>query len=219
MKIAFLHTAQVHVDTFNAIVCSLAPNATCIHHVAPELLARAQANGLEDVAPDTTALLIELSKMDMVLCSCSTLGPLVDALNLPNVIRIDRPLMEAACDAGTNIMVAICLESTRNATLALLHDIASENGATVTPNLVLCYTAWTHFEQGDTECFATQIAMTIRTEIIRSGLPDCIVLAQASMRVAEEKLEDLGIPILSSPLLATQRLLAVAATSRERSSK
>jgi hypothetical protein len=219
MKISFLHTAQVHVDTFDAILATLAPDTERTHHVAPELLARAQANGLNDIAEDTSTLLNDLSQADAVLCSCSTLGPLVDDMNLPNVIRVDRPLMKAACEAGTNVIVAICLESTRKATLTLLDDVALENDTKITPNLVLCETAWPYFEQGDQIGFANQIAENINAEIARSGMPDCIVLAQASMRVAAEQLEGLYIPILSSPLLATQHLLRVAATSCERSSR
>lgn len=220
MKIAFLHTAQIHVETFETLIKSLASDVECIHHVAPELLARAQAFELPDVAYEATEILTELSKADAVLCTCSTLGPLADdlAVTHPNLIRVDRPLMEAACSTGRNILVAICLESTRSATLALLQECAEQNRKTVTPRLVVCDAAWPYFETGDTAGFATEISRSIRAEIAEFGAPDCIVLAQASMRVAAPKLEDLGLSVLSSPLLAAKAILAAATSSSERSS-
>lgn len=212
MKLAFLHTAQVHVETFDALVNTSTPDANCTHHVAPELLARAQSNGLSDVAQDVIEILNKLATSDAVLCTCSTLGPLVDtfAMNHPNVIRVDRPLMDAACTFGANVMVAICLESTRKATLALLKDCAVNAGSTINPRLVLCASAWPFFEAGDNAGFAAEISKSIRADIARYGAPDCIVLAQASMRVATPDLEDIGVTVLSSPMLAVQHVLNTA---------
>jgi hypothetical protein len=219
MKIAFLHTAQVHVDTFETLLKTVSPSASATHHVAPDLLTRAQSAGLASVEHETSKLLIELSRADAVLCTCSTLGPITDliATTHPNVTRVDRPLMEAACEFGSNPMIAICLESTREATLALLQDCAEQTSATVTPHLVLCDTAWPFFEKGDTAAFAQQISNSIRHAIAQSGHPDCIVLGQASMRVAAAELADLGVPVLSSPQLAIERVMDIAASASKAS--
>ncbi|MEP2886902.1 MAG: hypothetical protein ABJP03_06785 [Lentilitoribacter sp.] len=172
---------------------------------------------MESVTEDTTELLIELTQADAVLCTCSTLGPLTDSLakQYPDIIRVDRPLMETATAYGSNVMVAICLESTRAATLSLLADCAEQAAKPVIPNLVLCDAAWPFFERGDTRGFANQIATSIRAAINQSGRPDCIVLAQASMRTATDDLTDLDIPILSSPALAAQRVLQIATSTAE----
>jgi hypothetical protein len=174
---------------------------------------------LPEVAQETTEILMELSKVGAVLCTCSTLGPLADDLapTHPNVIRVDRPLMEAACSTGSNVMVAICLESTRSATLTLLHECAEQIRKTVTLRFVVCDTAWPYFKTGDTAGYAAEISRSIRAAITEFGAPDCIVLAQASMRVAAPELENLGLPVLSSPMLAVQAVLAVAKSSSERS--
>ena len=211
MKIAFLHTAQVHVETFDTLMQKTASDVQCQHHVAADLLERARDHGLSDVTAPTIQILQDLSQADAVICTCSTLGPIADQLSQshPNVIRIDRPMMEAACTTGNNILVAICLESTKQATLDLLHDCASEAGQDITPRLVLCNSAWPHFEAGDMEQFAKTITRTISSEIEKSGRPDCILLAQASMRVAAVQLADLGLPVLSSPQLAIERAIAV----------
>ena len=45
MTIAFLHTAEVHVGTFTALVTELAPGTPTAHVVDPDLLATARAAG------------------------------------------------------------------------------------------------------------------------------------------------------------------------------
>ena len=109
-------------------------------------------------------------------------------------------------------MVAICLESTPNATFALLEDCSRKIGSPISTELVLCDTAWPHFEAGDMTNFSNEICKVIRQSIANNGTPDCIVLAQTSMRVATNTLGDLGVPILSSQMLATPKVLAVAAS-------
>ena len=54
MNIVFFHTAQVHVETFEALVQELAPpQCNRTRHVAPELLASAQTDGLMSISAQT----------------------------------------------------------------------------------------------------------------------------------------------------------------------
>ncbi|WP_439154242.1 hypothetical protein [Yoonia sp.] len=205
MHISFLHTADVHVATFDALMAALAPRATVTHQVDPSLLDRARAHGLASVRNDTRAILHALAAADAVVCTCSTLGPLVDELDLPHVLRIDRPMMEQASAFGSVPLVAICLESTRKAT----SDLVADCGAT-RARLLLCDDAWGHFENGDLTRYAAAIATAIRFDIARNGPVDCIVLAQASMAAATDRLTDLGVPVLSAALPAARRAIASA---------
>lgn len=207
-KIAFLHTAQVHVDTFNQLTKGL--NIEVQHMVKPQLLADAQKHGLDFVRAETLAALNTLSNADAVVCSCSTLGPIADDFsnNNPHVLRIDKPLMQAALQNAPNIAVVICLKSTQQSTLNLLNQCASQAGVKINPQVILCADAWQYFEAGDQTKFAQSIADQVKSEM--SVNTNCIILAQASMRVAEPLLENLGMPILSSPKLAIAA--AVAAT-------
>ncbi len=212
MRIALLHTADVHVATFDRIFADMAVNVQLDHHVDAGLLARARADGPEAVRTDVQSKLKELASADAVLCTCSTLGPLVDeaAQSLTNVLRIDRPLMAQACADGPHILVALCLESTRAATLALLHECADEGGHQISPVIAMCSDAWAFFEAGDMAAYAASIASTVQSELAAHPHIDCVVLAQASMRVAEARLTSLGIPVRSAPVIAAQRCIAVA---------
>lgn len=102
MEIAFLHTAWVHIETFEALVDAVAPRTIRNHHVAPELLASAQTDGLLSITAQPSEILKQLSTTDAVLCTYSNLGPLVDsfAQTHPNIVRIDSPTMEAAMETG-----------------------------------------------------------------------------------------------------------------------
>lgn len=208
MKFAFLHTAQIHVQTFNLLTQDLGVEVE--HVVKPDLLKRAQTLGLNDVKNETITTLEALSSADAVICTCSTLGPIVGefAKITPQVIRIDQPLMQKALEFAPNIAVAICLESTRQPTLELLQTCAEEAGVEIKPQVILCAAAWKYFEAGDQVQFANAIARQIKSEM--SDEAGCIILAQASMRVAEPVLNHIGIPVISSPELAVKRAIHIA---------
>lgn len=212
MRIALLHTGEVHVATFNQIFAELACDVELVHRVEEELLDRARRDGIDAIRDDVAAILNTLSGADAVLCTCSTLGPLVDeaAENSRKIVRIDRPLMEQACEDGEKILVALCLESTRDATLDLLEDCAKRAGKGVTPIVVFCKDAWALFEAGDMEGYATSIADAVKAKLIEESGVQSIVLAQASMRAAQAKLTETGLPVRSSPVISVKRSLKVA---------
>ena len=209
MKIALLHTAEVHVARFTAAFAERDPACRLDHVVRPDLLDRARAEGLGAVAEDFRAAIAPLLQADAVLCTCSTLGPLLDDLHLPHAIRIDRPMMQAACLHGPRIGVALCLESTRDATLALLEETARSKGAAIAPTVISCTDAWAAFEAGDLDRYQDMIAAEVRNAMQMNRF-DCIVLAQASMADTAEKLADAGVPILTPPGAAVEATLDAA---------
>ena len=193
--ITCLHTADVHVTTFSAML----PDAS--HVVRADFLDRARAEGIDAVATEVKAVLGDLAQDGPVLCTCSTLGPLVDELGLANVVRIDRPAMEAAVAQGGEVVVAICLESTRDATLALFDDVAAGRASA---KLVLCEAAWPFFEAGDMAGFANAIVEAVSGQGMR------VLLAQASMAVAAPLLEARGVTVFTTPQAAADCVAALA---------
>lgn len=216
MRIAFLHTADVHVATFDQIFEDIGADTRLDHRVDASLLDRARRDGTGSVRSDVSSLLEDLSDADAVLCTCSTLGPLADeaAKSAKNIIRIDRPLMEQACSDGSKVLVALCLESTRDATLDLLNDCALQAEKDIEPVVVVCSDAWAFFEAGDNDGYAASISEAIKSKLAEVSDVDSIVLAQASMRVAEARLADTGVPVHSSPVLAAKRCVKVARTNK-----
>lgn len=214
MRIGFLHTAEIHVPTFDRLLDAEAPGAARDHRVEPDWLARGRRDGLTPALSGTVAdALLGFAAADAVVCTCSTLGPIADSVSAPHVFRVDRPMMDAAVLNGPDILVALCLESTVAPTLALLGDAAERAGLAVRPEPLLCAGAWAHFEAGDARAFARAIADAVEARVAAGGRPGCVVLAQASMAVAEPLLEPHGLPVLSSPRLAVRHAVGLAARS------
>jgi hypothetical protein len=217
-RILCLHTADIHVGTFGRLYAEMAPGVEVTHAVRADWLAEARRTGLTgSLRAGVSAFLYEgASQHDAVLCTCSTLGPIADAAQAvaPHIIRIDAPLMQKAATHTGTVLVAFCLESTRAPTLALLEATYARLGKPPRFEMVLSAEAWPFFEREDMEGFARSIAASVRKTA--TAIPDlaCIVLAQASMAVAEPLLADLAVPVYSSPRLAVEATLRVIKSRR-----
>ncbi|QFT59214.1 hypothetical protein FIU94_10290 [Sulfitobacter sp. THAF37] len=212
MKIACLHTADVHVQTFDALFAKAGFQGVVHHVVRADLLAQAREEGAAAVRADLRQAIAALGDAGSVLCTCSTLGPLIDDMSQadPRLLRIDRPLMEQAARLGGRILVVLCLESTRRATCDLLARAASELDRKVEHEVLLCAEVWALFEAGQTDAFLREIAT--RTRQALAEIPDisAVVLAQASMMGAGDYLAEVPVPVLSAPALAVDRAIGIA---------
>ena len=216
--LALLHTGEAHVEAFAALFEEILPEVVLSHLVREDLLLRARlAGGLTpEVAAGTAGSLRELAGQGaaLLLCTCSTLGPAVEAaaaaIDVP-VLRIDRPLAEAAVAAGSRLLVVAALEATLAPTRALLEDAAAKAGRDASLEMLSLPEAWEAFEAGDGDGYRRQIAEAVRDKVEAAatgsgaGGFDAVVLAQATMAGAAEALADLGIPVLGSPRLAVER--------------
>ena len=210
--LGFLHTADVHVPTFRTLRAELAPSWAEVHTVDASLLADARTAGITDALTDRLdAHLRELAAAgaDVILCTCSTLGGVAEKRpsTIP-VVRVDRPMAEAAVTAGPRVAVVHTVASTLSPTMTLLHESATRLGLPCTPVPAPCLTAWQAFESGSLDVYATQIAEAARQT---AGSADVVILAQASMAPAAALLTDLAIPVLTSPRAA---VTAVTRTPR-----
>lgn len=211
--IGFLHTALVHVATFDHLLAAADPGAASVHAVVPDLLAAARVDGPNAVAEGVRAELARLVQQgaDVVVCTCSTLGPLTEALasglGVP-LVRVDRPMAREAVARGGRIAVVAALESTLGPTRELLGEEARRAGVRPEVREVCVQEAWAAFEAGDTAGYLAQVAAAARS-LADAG--DVVVLAQASMAGARTLLDDLAVPVLVSPGLAVEAALAAAA--------
>lgn len=202
MKIAFLHTADVHVATFDTLLNGSGVEVD--HVVRADLLARAQVEGVAAVRDEAIAILHGLSDADAVVCTCSTLGEIAANMGAPHILRIDRPAFEAAVAFGSRILLVICLESTKAASEALLADC----GADLQSDTLVCADAWPYFVSGDVPRFSQTIAADVRKSVAETPY-DAVILAQASMKDAAPLLADIGVPVLSTPKMAVDAALAL----------
>ncbi|WP_249924364.1 arylsulfatase, partial [Streptomyces alboniger] len=174
MKLGLLHTSSVHVPVFDGLRDAHHPGLELRHHVVESLLERARAEGPDAVTPQVRAALVAAGEgAAAVLCTCSTIGGVAEALGpevgVP-VVRVDRPMAAAAVAAGASgggarvggprvggprVVVLATVESTLGPTVALIEEEARKAGREAVVRSVVVDGAWERFAAGDSEgCLA-----------------------------------------------------------------
>ncbi|MCB1645826.1 MAG: hypothetical protein KDI36_10245 [Pseudomonadales bacterium] len=215
LRLGLLHTAEIHQARFDALL-SHESDATAVHLSAPALLQEAINEGLTDkVMAKVRAAVDSLvsQNVDGILCTCSTLGDLVEQLSSPACpcLRIDRPMALSAVTHGESIGVLVSVASTLAPTWALFEDSATSTGTQPEIKLYVAEGAWEAFERGDTETYLALVRAAAQ-QLLRAH--DVVALAQVSMADAAHGLLAEGKRVLSSPESGLQHMLALL---RERS--
>lgn len=205
-KLTLLHTAKVQADAFAKRLARRGIEAR--HEVRPDLLARAMSGGIDDAlgAEIDNWLMSARRTSDAVLCTCSTLGPRVDAQADPRLLRIDRPLMRAAAEIEEPVLLTYCLASTANASRALLNEERDRAGHASTVTELHLEAAWAEFEAGDMPAYHRLIATSINDQLARTSRARTVILAQASMADAAKLIQ--AERVFSAPELALDAVLA-----------
>jgi hypothetical protein len=210
--IAFLHTAAVHIATFDRICQTVDPALRVEHIVDEELLADAQRVGAADTEivqrVQTTMWRAAAQGASLVVCTCSTIGGAAERTpTRPGfaVARIDRAMADRAVALGPRVLVVAALESTLGPTTELIRESAAASGTPVDIQHRLVADAWPHFQRGDRAAYLNAVVAAVRATTLQA---DAIVLAQASMADAADALRDLGVELLSSPLLGVHAAVA-----------
>ena len=182
--LAFLHTAQVHVPTFERLVRRIEPGLRVRHVVREELLADARVVGVDDaglVSRVHEAMHEAASEgAKVVVCTCSTIGAIAERTPTGDAfraLRIDRAMADQALRTGPRVLIAAALESTLAPTKALVLSAAQDAGIAVQPAVLFVEDAWPHFEAGDSVRYIETLASAIRA-----------ASAEADVRVAEAAL-------------------------------
>ena len=212
MAIGFLHTAEVHTATFRGLMDEIAPGRPSTHVVDDCLLADARARGgVDDELTRRLTLRLEEAARgaSVVVCTCSTISGAAELLSsvvgVP-VVRVDRPMAELAVESGPRIAVVAALRSTVAPTVALLNDVARQQGRTPSIDEIVLAEAWSLFEHGDLTGYETSIAAAVDS---LGPSADIIVLAQASMAGAVRQCRTMT-PVLSSPRSAVEAAVRLA---------
>lgn len=219
--IAFLHTAAIHIETFNALASELAPGMAISHAVREDLLCAAEKAGRVTPALDMRTQEALLALADggarVVVCTCSTIGASAEAAageaDIP-ILRIDRPMADLAVREGRRIGICACLPSTVENTRRLILDSAARQRHDCEIETFVFDDVWTAFREGRLADYHEGIAARLERA---SRDVDVLVLAQASMAPAAELAGALAVPVLSSPRIgfeAAARLVRGGAAQR-----
>ncbi len=214
-SVTLIHTVATLVAPFAALAKELLPGVEVSHVVDESLLTETRRLGR--ITPTTRRrLLVYATSADdlgvsAILVTCSSVGPIVDAIRpftVAPVLRVDQAMADQAIRLGTRIGVLATLRSTLEPTRDLIETLAKERGVDITLRALVCEGAFDAIVSGDVER---------HDALVGDGLIDLatdsevIVLAQASMARVLNGLGDRmpTIPVLSSPRLAIERLRQV----------
>lgn len=204
-RLALIHTASLLTRVFGDLCKNTMPDVDTFNIVDESLIGNTIAAGkLTANTSKRVAQYIQSAEeagADLILVTCSSIGPAVEAarpfVNVP-VLRIDEPMADIAVQTGNRIGVIATLSTTLEPTIALVEKRAKTQNKT--PEIVshLCEGAFQAVISGDTETHDRIVADGLRTLIPQV---DVVVLAQASMARVVDTLSDdeKTVPILSSP--------------------
>lgn len=209
--LAFVHTVLSLPPTFAALAEELAPEADVFHIVDESLLnvTRKVGSLTETTSRRVLGYLESAAEAgaDLVVVTCSSIGPAVDAgagsVPVP-VLRIDEPMADEAVRLGTRVGVLATLKTTLEPTAELVAARGRAAGKPVEVVSRVCEGAFEALQAGDRDR---------HDELVRAGLAelsesvDVVVLAQASMARVTDALPEAErtVPVLSSPRLGMLR--------------
>ncbi|WP_369199398.1 aspartate/glutamate racemase family protein [Streptomyces sp. PU-14G] len=214
-RVCVLHTVTSLPAVFEPLVRRHAPAARPYHVVDESLLADTIDHGPLPRTADRLAAYVshaEAAGADAVLVTCSSIGQAAEQarahVSIP-VLRVDDPMAEQAVDRGRRIAVLATLASTLVPTAHLVRRKAEDAGKAVTVTTSTCPGAYEARVAGRTDAHDQRIA----AEAVRLAAGhDVLVLAQASMATALERLsqDDLPVPVLTSPESGAAQLARLA---------
>lgn len=211
-NLVLIHTLPPLVKVFDRLCLKILPGVQVIHILDEPLLKLVQQRG--DLAQEDAERLqahvtiAEKINAGIVLVTCSTISPLVDAVRskvtIP-VLKIDDAMITDAIRRGSRIGVVATAATTLEPTRQALENQAEIVHKKIQVRMVLAENALQSLMNGNTDLHDENVkdaVMRLSKEV------DLIVLAQASMaRVLNVIPEsERTVPILSSPYLALKEV-------------
>ncbi len=216
-RLTMVHTVGALQPLFADLAAELGPDVEVSHVVDEALLGEAIAAGR---VPEATAERLDRIVAeavdeggDLVLVTCSSMGPVVDeiaARGVP-VLRVDEALADRAVSLGKRIGVIATLSTTLEPTAELVRRRARAAGrpdGSVQIVTRVVDGAFAALKAGEVDTHDERVRAALR-----DLLPDVdvIVLAQASIaRVAAtlDEADTADTPILASPRLGVERAMS-----------
>lgn len=204
-RLALIHTAGILIPVFGDLCKDMMPSIKTFNIVDESLIGNTiEAGKLTPTTAKRVGTYIQSAEeagADVILVTCSSIGPAVEAtrpfVSVP-VLRIDEPMADQAVQTGQRIGVIATLSTTLDPTIDLVKRRAQAQNKT--PDIIpfLCEGAFQAVISGDTETHNRIVAEGLRKLMSQV---DVVVLAQASMARVVSTLSDTEktVPILSSP--------------------
>lgn len=209
--VVVLHTGFLTMDDSKKMFAEMLPGVKIISIGDDSLLSEVKENGgmtknvIQKIC--TYGLNAELWGADAIFSYCSSMGEAIDVarqiVKIP-FVKIDEEMAEQAARIGGRVTVVATLESTFGPTIDLLTKTAKEMKANVQFKRCFVENAFNALsKEKDRAKHNAILAEAIRKV---AGESDSIVLAQSSMAIVLPEIQDIKVPVLTSPQLGAVRL-------------
>jgi Asp/Glu/hydantoin racemase len=213
-RLGLLHTSATLVSVFEQLCREKLPGVAVFNLVDDSLIKDVIAHNT--LRPATARRVVdhvaaaEAAGADYIMVTCSSIGWAVEiAAELVStpVLRVDRPMADAAVAQGRRVGVIATLPTTLEPTADLIRRRAAAGGKEIELTTRLCEGAFDALMSGDAQRH-DELVLAALEEL--SSQVEIVALAQASMaRVAAAiPAERRQTPILTSPPLAVDYLAA-----------
>ena len=206
-----IHTSFVSVEKLKSLFAETVPDAIVHNIVDDSLLAEVMANG--SVTPAIVkrycayASTAESLGADLIFNQCSSVGEAVNiarkTISIP-ILKVDEPMAELAVATGSRIAVVATVKSTMAPSVNLVKEAARNANKTVQIQECLVDGALDILMKEKNQEKHNQLVLDAIHKAAKTN--DVIVLAQGSMVVLQPFLDDVGVPVLTSPQLGVERL-------------
>lgn len=203
---ATLNAVQPMIDAFQRYE----PAVTALNFLDEGLLLAVNEQG--GVTPEIVRRFMRLiekaeeAKADGILLSCTVFSPYVPLLrqifSVP-IVTVDGAMLEQAVNMGGRIGVIATVATAGPTTAKQIQEIARQQGKNVQVNVTVCPEAFTKLQIDPLahDQSIREIALNLAAKA------DVIVLAQISMARAVACMEDIQVPVLTSPQSSIQAIM------------
>lgn len=210
-KIGLVHATLAAVQPMIAAFRANAPGVSLMHFLDEGLLPMVNRDGLTPAAIGELERLVgraAATGADGVLLTCSAYSPAVPEVqrkfSIP-VVSVDEAMLRSALEHGTRLGIVATVEAAGPTTAKLLHAYAAERGRAIDVQIRAVPEAFAALNRGD----VSHHDALVRQEIA-DLIPACdaVVLAQISMARAVAGAPPFAKPVLTSPSVSIQSILA-----------
>jgi len=222
-RIAMIHALEESVEPARTAFRQLWPEAYCFDVLDTSLAVdRAEAGRLDEAMFGRFRGLADYALSSRgrggatagILFTCSAFGPAIDAVKAALPIPVLRPnesAFAAALDRGSNFLLVVSFEPSRDALEAELKAMAAERRQQVTITPVVVEGALQALKAGDGQRHDALVAEAVGKH---TG-PDAVILGQFSLARARAEIEKRSsIPVITTPHSAVEAMRRLVSASK-----
>ena len=209
--VGLVHAVIPAIEPLKAAFAELLPDVRLVNILDEGLITEAERLG--KITPGlvrrltTVVALAEQAGAEVVLLSCTAYSPVADQVQCQSeipVLKIDELMVREALTRGRRIGVIATVAAGLAMQQQLIERIAAETGRDVHLDPVLRPDAFQALSSGRRDEHDAIVLGEVNNLAKRN---DIVMLAQASMgHLARQVPSDVGVPVLSSPALAVQKV-------------